>query len=315
MTKLTKNPSEVKNKVKRKELVQREREQKKKEIRKDRKARDAAGEPKRDPVTTDMRRIVTDDVILENNQDLNEEEDVDEFSQFIKGLEKAKILITTNERPTNRSFEFLQDLKNLIPNSFYYPRKKFSLTQIAKVAHERDFTHLLTINERLKEPHSLSFSVIGKPPALGGPTFTFRLRKYTPSYEIYNKGNPTGHDPELIFKNFNSCLGRRVSRGIASMFTANPEFKARTVVTFHNQRDFIFVRHHRYVFKNEEVGDSENKPEKGKELKTVVNLQEIGPRFVLQPQKVYSGSFDETHTDYEFLYRADYYVKRSKFYL
>jgi len=29
-----------------------------------------------------------------------------------------------------------------------------------------------------------------------------------------------------------------------------PEFKGRQVVTLHNQRDFIFFRRHRYVFKD-----------------------------------------------------------------
>ena len=102
----------------------------------------------------------------------------------------------------------------------------------------------MVVNERLKKPWSLTFSVLKT-----GPTFEFWVRNYIPSYEIFNKGNPTDHHPELNFKNFNTCLGRRVSRGLASLFNANPEFWGRTVVTFHNQRDFIFFRHHRYIFK------------------------------------------------------------------
>jgi ribosome production factor 1 len=42
--------------------------------------------------------------------------------------------------------------------------------------------------------------------------------------------------------------------------------EGRQVVTFHNQRDFIFVRHHRYVYKQEEGG------------KVRARLQELGPR-------------------------------------
>jgi ribosome production factor 1 len=33
---------------------------------------------------------------------------------------------------------------------------------------------------------------------------------------------------------------------IQSLFPQDPEFKGRRVVTFQNQRDFIFFRHHRY---------------------------------------------------------------------
>ena len=36
------------------------------------------------------------------------------------------------------------------------------------------------------------------------------------------------------------------NRMIQSLFPQDPEFKGRRVVTFHNQRDFIFFRHHRY---------------------------------------------------------------------
>jgi len=32
------------------------------------------------------------------------------------------------------------------------------------------------------------------------------------------------------------------------VFPQKPEFQGRRVVTFHNQRDFIFFRHHRYIF-------------------------------------------------------------------
>lgn len=45
-----------------------------------------------------------------------------------------------------------------------------------------------------------------------------------------------------------------------------PEFNGRQVVTFHNQRDYIFVRFHRYVF-------SEGKGDSGKEKKTRASLQ------------------------------------------
>lgn len=36
-------------------------------------------------------------------------------------------------------------------------------------------------------------------------------------------------------------------RLIQALFPQDPEFRGRRVVTFHNQRDFIFFRHHRYA--------------------------------------------------------------------
>lgn len=50
-----------------------------------------------------------------------------------------------------------------------------------------------------------------------------------------------------------------------TLFPQQPEFQGRSVVTFHNQRDFIFVRRHRYIFRDRKR----------------VGLQEIGPRFTV----------------------------------
>lgn len=180
-----------------------------------------------------------------------------------------------------------------------------TLIEISKEATKRSFTHLLCVNERLKNPWSITFSVLKT-----GPTLMFRVRKFVPSYEIFNRGNPSGNKPELNFKNFNTALGRRVARGLSSLFDNDPDMKARTLITFHNQRDFIFFRHHRYIFKEREKEFVRSEDDKIK-----VNLQEIGPRFTLQLKKFYSGCFNEQYGEYEFLYRGDYYVQRNRFYL
>jgi len=71
---------------------------------------------------------------------------------------------------------------------------------------------------------------------------------------IRNHGKPTRHRPELILNNFTTRIGHRVGRLFASLYPFNPEFRGRRVVTFHNQRDFIFVRQHRYIFETREDG-------------------------------------------------------------
>lgn len=55
-------------------------------------------------------------------------------------------------------------------------------------------------------------------------------------------GRPTSHKPELILNNFDTMLGRCVGRLFASLFCQDPNFRGRRVVTFHNQRDYIFFR-------------------------------------------------------------------------
>jgi rRNA maturation protein Rpf1 len=81
-----------------------------------------------------------------------------------------------------------------------------------------------------------------------GPSAHFRLSNLVLSKHIKGHGRPTKHTPELILNNFTTALGHRVGRLFASLLPPAPEFAGRRVVTLHNQRDYVFFRHHRYVF-------------------------------------------------------------------
>ena len=52
----------------------------------------------------------------------------------------------------------------------------------------------------------------------------------------------THHKPEVILNNFDTVVGQRVGRLLATLFSQDSAFKGRQVATFHNQRDFIFFR-------------------------------------------------------------------------
>jgi ribosome production factor 1 len=69
-----------------------------------------------------------------------------------------------------------------------------------------------------------------------------------------------------------------------------PEFEGRQAVTFHNQRDFIFVRHHRYIYRKDEEND-----------KTRAKLQELGPRFTLKLKWLQEGTFNTEFGEYEWI--------------
>ena len=87
---------------------------------------------------------------------------------------------------------------------------------------------------------------------------------------------------------------------LAALFPKEPQFRGRRLVTFHNQRDFIFLRHHRYLFK-----DSGEK----------VSLQEVGPRLTLKLMSLQAGLFDPKFGEYEFKYQAKFQVSRKKFFI
>jgi ribosome production factor 1 len=95
----------------------------------------------------------------------------------------------------------------------------------------------------------------------------------------------------MILNNFTTRLGHRVGRFLGSLYKHEPNFKGREVVTFHNQRDFIFVRHHRYIFQGEVLD------------KTKARLQELGPRFTLKMKWLQEGTFDTQHGEYEWFHK------------
>jgi ribosome production factor 1 len=77
------------------------------------------------------------------------------------------------------------------------------------------------------------------------------------------------------------------------LFPAQPELQGRTAVTLHNQRDYIFLRRHRYVFREKRATEKQVLDANGKPLKGVedirVGMQEIGPRATLKLRRIDRG--------------------------
>ena len=139
-------------------------------------------------------------------------------------------------------------LMSMIPNSFYYERREFNLKQICQWASNKKFTHLIVLGEKEKKVHSM---VVSHLPL--GPTAMFKVSSIQLSKDVHNHGQSISSKPEIILNSFSTRLGHRVGRFLGSLYKHDPNFKAREVVTFHNQRDFIFVRHHRYIFDSGKV--------------------------------------------------------------
>lgn len=134
------------------------------------------------------------------------------------------------------------------------------------------------------------------------------------STDLKSRGKSISQQPEIILNNFNTRLGRRVGRFLGSLYPHEPNFKGREVVTFHNQRDFIFVRYHRYIFDETEVQrEGEKKDAKKTELGVKTRLQELGPRFTLKLRWLQQGSFDTLHGEYEWMHRRGEMDGRRKF--
>ncbi|RDA91498.1 hypothetical protein CP533_4573 [Ophiocordyceps camponoti-saundersi (nom. inval.)] len=205
---------------------------------------------------------------------------------------EPKILVTTSLNSTIH--DDAQLISTIFPNSTYVPRSahryghKYSLREICKFATNRDYTAVVLIREDLKTPTGLS--IVHLP---SGPTFHFTISNWIQGKKLPGHGNPTNHYPELLLNNFKTPLGLLTAKLFQNMFPRCPETQGRQIVTLHNQRDFIFVRRHRYVFREKRATEKNIVDAEGKDMKGVegirAGLQELGPRFTLKLRRVDKG--------------------------
>ncbi|CAG8528763.1 6080_t:CDS:2 [Dentiscutata heterogama] len=234
------------------------------------------------PKTLENTREFDETIVDPNNSEVCEDIESDEFSAYFREGTAPKILITTSKRPSKAAYEFTSELVDVFPNSQFMKRdSKYSIKRIIEACLDRDFTDVMIINEDRKIPNAVTLVHLPE-----GPTAYFKLTSIKLSREIDGHGRSSCHKPELILNNFNTRLGHTIGRWFQALFPHVPEFQGRQVATFHNQRDFIFFRRHRYVFKNKEKAE----------------LQEIGPRFTLKLKWLQKGIFDK-YEEYEWIFK------------
>lgn len=203
-----------------------------------------------------------------------------------------KVLLTTSINSTLHHEAEL--LCTLFPHSTYIPRSahrfghKFSLREISKFAANRNYTSVILLKEDYKKPTGLT--IVHLP---SGPTCHFSIANWVEGKKLPGHGNPTNHYPELILNNFRTPLGLLTARLFLTLFPPQPELQGRQVVTLHNQRDYIFLRRHRYVFRDKRETEKSVVGVDGAKVKGVeeirAGLQELGPRCTLKLRRVDKG--------------------------
>lgn len=294
------NISEIKNKQRRLEKYKELRKEKQKLKRKRRNQIRKAIESGQNVVRQVPRTLENTrepDVTMVNPEDpeILLDQNNDEFSSFFNKEVPAKVLITCSENPHDWTLRFCRELTLLIQDSIFRNRKHCSLKKLVVEANARGYTNIVVVTEDRRHPTGML--VIHLPE---GPTAFFRISSVKYRKKIKNRAQYTSHRPEIILNNFRTRLGLSIGRLITSLFQYDPQFHGRRVVTFHNQRDYIFVRHHRYEFKNE----------------AKVALQEMGPRFTLRLRSLQKNTFDTKFGEYEWiLKRHEMQTSRRRFFL
>ncbi|KAI9762644.1 MAG: hypothetical protein M4579_000262 [Chaenotheca gracillima] len=213
-------------------------------------------------------------------------------SLFNSDFPEPKVLITTSLNSTLHHEAEL--LTSLFPRSVYIPRSahryghKFSIREISSFASNRNYTTVLVLKEDQKRPTGLTMVHLPN-----GPSFQFSISNWVEGRKLPGHGNPTDHFPELILNNFRTPLGLLTAHLFRSLFPPQPELGGRQVVTLHNQRDYIFLRKHRYVFRDKRPTEKSVVGTDGKEVKGAeeirAGLQELGPRFTLKLRRIDTG--------------------------
>nr|CAB3226502.1 ribosome production factor 1-like [Phallusia mammillata] len=299
---ISQNISRIRNKQKRAvAYIKLRKEQRKERIklrRQRQKMREELGKdapPILPPKTIDNRREKEDTIVQKEDREVLLDIESDEMAPYFQRKQCPKILLTTSDRPRSRTTRFLKQLGEVLPNSFIFYRRALDIKKIIPQCIAKGYTDIAVINEDRKNPNGILLCHLPD-----GPTAHFKVSNVRLRKEIKHSTTPSEHQPEVILNNFGTRLGHSVGRMLAALFPHDPEFKGRQVVTFHNQRDFIFFRHHRYIFRNEKR----------------VGLQEIGPRFTLKLRSLQKGTFDSKFGEYEWIHkRHEMDTSRRKFHL
>lgn len=204
----------------------------------------------------------------------------DEYAR--SGVDDPRILITTAREATSRLMQFAKEMKLCIPNSKRINRGGTVLKELVDMCRTNDFTDLVIFHEHRGEPDGM---IISHMPY--GPTAYFGLYNVVLRHDIA-QGVDTMSEayPHMIFHNFSTQLGERVTNILKHIFPV-PKDESRRVITFANQDDFISFRNHSY----KKTGHKQ------------VELQELGPRFEMRLYQIKLGTIDMTEAELEWVLR------------
>nr|XP_015200935.1 PREDICTED: U3 small nucleolar ribonucleoprotein protein IMP4 [Lepisosteus oculatus] len=156
------------------------------------------------------------------------------------GVEDPKIMITTSRDPSSRLKMFAKEMKLIFPSAQRMNRGNHEVVTLVKACRANEVTDLVILHETRGQPDGM---IVCHLPF--GPTAYFTLYNVVMRHDIPDIGTMSEAFPHLIFHNFTSRLGKRVSDILKYLFPV-PKDESRRVVTFSNQEDYISFRHHTY---------------------------------------------------------------------
>lgn len=214
------------------------------------------------------------------------------------GVEDPKVVVTTSRDPSSRLQQFAKEFRLLIPNCQRINRGGYVLNDLVELCRGNEVTDLIILHEHRGEPDGL---VVCHLPH--GPTAHFSLRDIALRHDLPEKpANMSEALPHLVFHNFSSRVGHRVSSILKYLFPPSTATSQR-VHAFVNINDMIYFRHYTWADNRKKPksdgnsGESENGKTRGLEL------VEVGPRFTLKPFRIELGTVEMRDLESEWALR------------
>lgn len=204
----------------------------------------------------------------------------DEYSNSI--YSDPQILVTTCRSPSSRLLQFQKEVSVLFPNAKRINRGGYIVNDLVNLCQTKGLTEMVILHEHRGEPDGM---IVCHFPL--GPTAYFGLQNVVLRHDVDDGLDSVSEAyPHLIFNNFSTKLGERVTNILKHLFPV-PKVESKRLVTFSNKDDMISFRHHTYE----------------KESHKEVNLTEIGPRFEMKLYQIMLGLINQKEATKEWVLR------------
>lgn len=207
-------------------------------------------------------------------------------------INKQRTLVFCSRGITHRDRHFLSDLRDLLPHSKKDVKfdTKDNLGMVNEVCELKSCNNCIFLESRKRKD---LYMWISKSPH--GPSAKFLLQNVHTMSEVKMTGNSLkGSRPALVFDDaFDSAPHWQLLRELFLQVFGSPKGHPKVkpfvdhVLSFFIADGRVWFRNYQIVFKPAEV-------EAGKQGKDEPILVEIGPRFVLNPIRIFSGSLTGT---------------------
>lgn len=159
------------------------------------------------PLPTEIRKdseAIRKELPYDEAQEEMEDHVDDEYARA--GIQDPKVVVTTSRDPSSRLQQFAKEMRLVIPGSQRINRGNYVMKELVQACRSNEVTDLVILHEHRGQPDGMIISHFPY-----GPTIHLTLYNVVLRHDIKDQGTVSEAFPHLIFNQFTSKLGQRVS--------------------------------------------------------------------------------------------------------